>query len=173
MILGKGGTILGVIGLILGAGALGLGGYAWLSVLNVETQVANFSEQSTWYRYNETFLVCTPPATFIPFTGLMINFELGSNEYVHFSFTTRAHVEPVAGWSRIVIYFLVDGVAETSPGAEVGILDGDFMVNFMIHLQCVRDDLLPGDHSVTVLIWGDSTANYIYHSTLLVQKFPL
>ena len=169
--MGKGSTVLGLIGLILGASALGLGGYAWLSVLNVETEVASFSEQTTWYRYNETFLICSPPTTFIPFSGLIIEFELGSNEYIHFSFTTRAHVEPVAGWSRIVVYFLVDGVAETSPGAEVGIYNGDFTVNFMIHLQCVRDDLSPGMHSVTVVIWGDSTANYIWHSTLFVQKF--
>lgn len=77
--MGKGSTVLGVIGLILGAGALGLGGFAWLSVLNVETQVDSFSEQTTWYRYNETFLVCNPPSTFITFSGLMIEFELGPN----------------------------------------------------------------------------------------------
>ena len=170
--MGKGSTILGVIGLILGASALGLGGFAWLSVLNVETQVASFSEQTTWYRYNETALVCNPPSAFITFSGLMIEFELGPNEFVHFSFTTRAHIEPVAGWSRITVYFQVDGTVEPDPSAEVGTYFGDFQVNFMIHLQGVRNDLSPGVHSVTVNIRGTSSANYIFQSMLFVQKFP-
>jgi len=57
--LGKGGTVLGLIGLILGAGGIGLVGYAWLSVSNLEKQV-NIYEQTSWFRENDTNLI--PPA---------------------------------------------------------------------------------------------------------------
>ena len=70
--MGRSGTILGVIGLILGAGGLGLGGYAWLTISSVENQVASFSEQTTWHRYNETVFVCNPSSTYITVSGLMI-----------------------------------------------------------------------------------------------------
>ena len=171
--MGKGSAVLGVIALILGAGGLGLGGLAWISVLRIETQVDNFSEQSSWHKYNATTFNCDP-ATYLTFSGLTIEFELGQNESVFFSFTSWAHTEAVTGaWSRIDVYFRVDGIMELAPSANVGSYDGDFTINFMIHLQDGRDDLLPGVHNVTVAIRGTSTANYIYKSTLLVQKFSV
>lgn len=101
--MGKGSTVLGVIALILAAGGLGLGGLAWLSVSSVENQVASLSEQNIWYKFNETVFVCDP-ATYLTFSGLMVEFELGPNESVYFSFTARAHTEAVSGWSRINVY---------------------------------------------------------------------
>lgn len=166
--MGKGSAALGIIGLILGAGGLGLGGLAWLSVSSVENQVAIFSEQNTWYKFNDSVFICDP-ATYLTFSGLMVELELGPNESVYFSFTARAHTEAVPGWSRITVYFRVDGIFEFDPSAEVGTYNGAFTVNFMLTLQHVRNDLSPGVHNVTVAIRGDSTANYIHYSTLLVQ----
>ena len=138
----------------------------------METQVASFSEQTSWYKYNETTFICDPVA-YLTFSGLMIEFELGQNESVYFSFTARAHTElRVSACSRITDYFRVDGIMELDPSAEVGTYNGGFTINFMLHLQDVRHDLSPGVHSVTVAIRGDSTANYIYKSSLFVQKFP-
>jgi hypothetical protein len=133
--------------------------------------IENFSEQTTWYKYNETTLVCNPPSTYITFDGLKIEFELGPNESVHFSFTTRAHTEVISGWSRITVYFKVEGIMEFDPSAEVGTYNGAFTINFMIYLQDVRDDLSPGLHSVTVVIIGTTTANYIFKSSLFVKSF--
>ena len=170
--MGKGATVLGIIGLILAAGGLGLGGLAWLSVSSIENQVASFSEQNTWYKFNDTVFICDP-ATYLTFSGLMVEFELGPNESVYFSFTARAHTEAVPGWSRITVYFRVDGIFEFDPSAEVGTYNGAFTVNFMLTLQHVRNDLSPGVHNVTVAIRGDSTANYIHYSTLLVQTVSM
>lgn len=171
--MGKGSAALGVIALILAAGGLGLGGFAWISVSNIETQPASFSEKSEWYRYNGTTFNTDPTSTYLTFTGLTIQFELGSNESVYFSFTGRAHTEVVSGsWSRITVHFRVDGIFQSDPSAQVGMYQGSFSINYMLHLQTVRTDLSAGVHSVTVVIIGDSTANYIWKSTLFVQKFP-
>ena len=170
--MGKGSAILGVIALILGAGGLGLGGLAWISVSRVETQVANFSEQNTWYKFNGSTFYCDP-AVYLTFSGLTIEFELGPNESVYFGFTSWVHTEAVSGaWSRITVYFRVDGITELNPSAQVGAYDGSFTIHYMIHLQDVRGDLSPGVHNVTVAIRGTSAANYIWKSSLFVQKFP-
>ena len=172
--MGKGSTVLGVIALILGAGGLGLGGLAWISVSRVETQVANFSEQNTWYKYNDTVFRCDPIQTYLTFTGLTVEFELGPNESVYFSFTSRAHTEQAIGaWSRIFVLFRVDGISRLDPSAEVGAYNVGFTMHSMIHLQDVRDDLSPGVHNVTVVIRGDPAANYIWKSSLFVQKLPM
>ncbi|HDZ18737.1 hypothetical protein LCGC14_0413010 [marine sediment metagenome] len=169
--MGKGGKALGVVGLILGACGLGLGGFAWLSVSRLESQVVLIQEQNIWYKYNITNFACNPTNTYLTFSGLTVEFELGLNESVYFSFSARAHTEPIAGWSRIVVFFRVDDIFGTDPRAEVGTYNGAFPVNFMLNLQDVREDLTPGVHNVTVVIRGESGANYIHHSMLLVQKF--
>jgi len=52
-----------------------------------------------------------------------------------------AHIEQVAGWSKIWVYFRVDGITDTDQHAEVGTYNGDETVHFMIPLQDVRQDL--------------------------------
>ena len=171
--MGKSSTVLGVIALILGAGGLGLGGLALISVSRVETQVATFSEQNTWYKYNDTTFRCDPIQTYLTFTGLTIEFELGPNESVYFSFTSMAHTEQnIGAWSRILILFRVDGISRLNPNAEVGAYNLGLTTHSMIFLQDVRDDLSPGVHNVTIVIRGDPAANYIWKSSLFVQKFP-
>ena len=171
--MGKSSTVLGVIALILGAGGLGLGGLALISVSRVETQVATFSEQNTWYKYNDTTFRCDPIQTYLTFTGLTIEFELGPNESVYFSFTSRAHTEQAIGaWSKILVLFRVDGISRLNPNAEVGAYNLGLTTHSMIFLQDVRDDLSPGVHNVTIVIRGDPAANYIWKSSLFVQKFP-
>lgn len=167
--MGKGSTVLGLIGLLLGAGGLALGGFAWLSVSRVENQVSSLS---SWFKMNNTVFQCSPPFTYITFSGLTIEFELNLDESVYFSFTCRAHTEPIGGWSRVIVYFRVDGLFVSTPNAEGGTFNGVHTAHFMICLQDVRDDLTPGLHTVTVDIWGDSSANYIYQSTLFIQSFP-
>ena len=163
----KGNAALGVIALILAAGGLGLGGFAWISVSNIETQ----SVQNTWYKFNGTSFNSDPSGTYLTFTGLTIEFELSLSESVYFSYTCRVHTEAVpGGWSRITVYFKVDGIMQSDPHAQVGMYMGDFSINYMVHLQNVRNDLSAGTHNVTVVIWGDSTGNYVYQSTLFVQK---
>lgn len=168
--MGRGTTILGVFGLILGLGGIGLGGYAWYSVSILKNQAINWGAQNTWYKENDTTFICNPPLSYLTFTGLAIEFELGTNESVYFSFMAWAHTEPIAGWSKIWVYFRVDGLIDTDQHAEVGTYNGGETVNFMIPLQDVREDLASGTHVVTLVVYGTSSANYISESSLFVQK---
>jgi len=168
--LAKRGAVLGLIGLILGASGLGLGALAWLSVSNLENQVL---EQTTWYKSNNATFASNPPFQYITYSDLTIEFELGSQESVYFSFSARVHTEQVASlWSTFSVFFRVDGIYSNDPFAQVGTYNGNEYINFMINLQDVRDDLSPGEHNVTVDIYGTSSANYIHYSSIFVQKFP-
>ena len=163
--MGKGKTALLILTLLLAAGGLGLGGLAW-----IETQAVSFSNPISWFKYNGTAFYNNPVGTYLTFHGLTIEFELGPDESVLFSFSSKAHVEAVAGWSRISVYFRVDGFMALSPSAQVGMYNGGFTNHYSVHLQDVRDDLLPGVHTVTVVIRGTYSANYIWESSLFVQK---
>ncbi|MHA2284005.1 MAG: hypothetical protein ACXAC5_24470 [Promethearchaeota archaeon] len=169
--MGRGGTILGLIGLILGAGGIGLGGFAWLTVSNLETQLLNFGVQTTWYKENDTTFSSFPSGTYLTFSGLTIEFQLGSNESVYFSFTAWARITRVPGdWSLLWVYFRVDGILDTSRCIRIGTWDGDSFDDFSISLQDVRQDLPIGVHNVTVAIYGTSSGNYISDSSLFVQR---
>jgi hypothetical protein len=162
---------LPILGILLAVSGLVLGAFTFISVSRIDSQVSTYFAQNSWYRYNATIYNTNPTGTYLTFDGLTVEFELEQGESVYFSFTCRAHVEPIPTfWSRVYVFFRVDGIFSSNPGAEVGMYNGAYMENYMIHLQDVRDDLSAGVHNVTVVIWGDSTGNYIWISTLFVQK---
>lgn len=137
----------------------------------VETQVASFSEQGIWYKFNSSNFNCNPINTYLTIAGLTVEFKLGPNESVYFNFTCKAHIEVDLGiWSRVIVLFSVDGIKQPEPSAEVGMYNGGFIMTFMLHLQTVRHDLSSGIHNVTVVINGQATGNNIYENTLIVQK---
>jgi len=153
-----------VSGLVLGA-------FTFISVSRIDSQVTNYFNQNSWYSYDVNVFNTNPSGTYLTFEDLTVEFELEQGESVYFSFTCKAHVEPIPTfWSRVYIFFRVDGIVSFNPNAEVGMFNGANTESYMIHLQHVRDDLSAGVHNVTVEIWGDSTANYIWINTLFVQK---
>jgi len=163
--MGKGSAVLGVLVLILGAGGLGLGGFAWFSVSNIDTQV------NSWTKFVDPAFICNPSSSYLTLTGLTIDFVLEPGDSVYFSFTSTAHVVSIgSGWFTITVFFSVDGISQTEPIAQVGMYAGDFLILFTLHLETVRTDLSPGMHNVTVVINGESTGNYIFDSVLFVQK---
>ena len=169
--MGKGGVALGLIGVFLAAGGLGLGGLAWISVSRVESQVANYTGQTMWYRYNDTSFFCTPAAPKI-FMGLTIDFELGSNESVYFCFAAQVHLEPMASaWSQVTVYFRIDGITRTDTNGWTRLYNSGW-ANLQIMLQHTIDDLSPGDHTVAIVLLGTSSGNYLHESSLFVQRFP-
>ena len=172
--MGVEGPTLPILAIILAVSGLVLGAFTFTSVSRLEAQINLISDQNSWYKDNATTFNTDPIYTHLTFTSLTIEFILGQNQPVYFSFTARAHIEPIpTSWSRIFVYFRVDGLLQSEPRAEVGMYNGAFIIHDMIHLQTVISDLSSGIHNVTVDIYGDSTANYIWSSTLFVQKVEL
>ncbi len=168
--MGNGRPTLPILAILLAISGITLGAFTFVSVSRIETQVANLSDKNSWYRYNGTSVYSDPIYTYLAFEGLIIEFEVGTGESVYFSLICRAHIEPVpTSWSYISVFFKVDGFIAINPNAQVGMYNGAFTIHEMVHLQDVRDNLIPGTHNVTIAIYGFSTANYIWESSLFVQ----
>ena len=163
--MGKGQVALLILTLFLAAGGLGLGSLAW-----IETQTTNVSNPKSWFKYNSSSFYANPVGFYVHYDSLTIEFELGPGESAYFSFSCRAHVEPGPMWSRITVYFRVDELTSLSPYTQVGMYNAGFINHYSLHLQDSRDDLLPGVHTVTVVILSTYSGNYISGSSLFVQK---
>lgn len=166
-----------ILGIILAISSLVLGAFTFTVASRIDSQVTNYFAQNSWYRYtNETFNT-NPSATYITLPSLMVQFDLEQGESVYFSFSCSAHLESAVSathWSRIFVYFKVDGLFDISdPNAEVGMYSITVTHHFVLHLQIVRADLFAGVHNVTVVIYGTSTGNYIFESSLFVQKVAI
>lgn len=175
---------LPILGILLAISGLVLGAFTFTTVSRLEGQVAGMFDQDpccnntitynseSWYKYNGTNFNTNPIYTYLTLAELTVEFELEQNESVYFSFSSSAHLEAnPTSWSRIYVYFRVDGIFQSNPSAEVGMYQETVTHHFMLHLQAVREDLSAGLHNVTVVIYGDSTGNYIWKSSLFVQKF--
>ena len=162
---------LPILGILLAVSGLVLGAFTFTNVSRIDSQVTNYFARNSWYRYNETNFNTDPNYTYLTHPGLMVEFELEQGESVYFVFTSSAHIESnPTSWSRIFVYFRVDGIFQSDPTADVGTYQETVAHHFSIHLQAVRDDLSAGVHNVTVVIYGESTGNYIWKSSLFVQK---
>jgi hypothetical protein len=171
LIMGVNRPALPILGIILAISGLVLGAFTFISVSRIDSQVANLLDQNSLYVYNGTTYNTNPIYVYITITELTVDFELEQGESVYFSFTCNAHLEAnPTSWSRIYVYFRVDGLFQSYPNAEVGMYQETTPHHLMIHLQAVRDDLSAGVHNVTIVIYGDSTGNYIWKSSLFVQK---
>ncbi len=170
-------ALLGIMGLILGAVGLGLGASALTELARFETQLDNISEDTHghngWYKRLDSAVYTNPNFTLIPITGLLITFELESNETVYFSYVAHATLVPDLTISFIGINFRIDGVHLFNPYNSFGIsnvsADGVYST---IALQLYKDDLSAGFHNVTVEILGSHAGNNVNLNTLYVQKYP-
>ena len=166
---------LPILGILLAISGLVLGAFTFISVSRIDSQVADYFDQNSWYKYNGSNFNTDPIFTHLPISELTIEFELGLGDSVYFSFTCQTYINPEpTWWSRIYVFFRVDGInrldPDTYPSAVVGVYQETIGSNFMIHLQDVCDDLSAGIHNVTVVIYGEKTGNYIWKSSLFVQK---
>ncbi|MFX0009631.1 MAG: hypothetical protein ACFE9R_04900 [Candidatus Hermodarchaeota archaeon] len=162
---------LPILGILLAVSGLVLSAFAFVDVSRIDSQVTNYFDQNSWYRYNNTNFNTDPIYTYLTITHLTVEFELEQGDSVYFSFSSSAHIEyNPTSWSRIFVYFRVDGIFQSDPTADVGIYQETVAHHFTIHLQAVRNDLSAGAHNVTVVIYGESTGNYIWKSSMFVQK---
>jgi len=71
--MGKGGSILGIIGILLGAGGLGFGFIAWNNQITMQ---ANLAVQDIWYQYDQNTFIVNPPFTYLHIPNMSIVFDL-------------------------------------------------------------------------------------------------
>ncbi|MFW9901895.1 MAG: hypothetical protein ACFFDY_11545 [Candidatus Thorarchaeota archaeon] len=167
--MGKGGVVLGLIGILIGAGGLVFGFIAWSSLNTIQTQIDENIE--TWYTIDNSTYNVAPAATVLELINNTISFELTSTASVYMSFTCKAEIFPSGGTSSVFFFFKVDGVILTSPMTEVGNLNGGSTEDyFAVHIQHFIESMTAGSHNITVLVSSGIDLNYISEKTLFVQS---
>ena len=171
--MGKGGAILGLIGILIGAGGLALGYLAWSSMTTMQTQMDSFENPiKALYTKNDGPYPVTPEHTVLEIPNLNITFELSVIASVYLSFTCDAEITTDPSQSALFFLFSVDGVDLTSPTTSVGNSNGGSTKDyFSVNMQHLIENMAAGSHNVSVQVSSDGTANEITYMTLYVQVF--
>ena len=167
--MGKGGSILGLIGILLGAGGLGFGFIAWN---NQNTMQASLAAQDIWYQYDGDSFTMNPIDTLLQIPNMSIVFDLATIASIHILFVCRAVISPIpTDYSGISFYFSVDGIWLTEPRVDVGSYEGNSTSDyFSVALQHFIPSFSSGTHNITVMVYSESNPNSVRYCSLTIQS---
>ncbi len=166
--LGKGGTVLGIIGILIGASGLIFGIWIWSSGLN------NTNLNKVYYSENDGPFSITPETTILEIPNLNVSFSLGSVVSVYLSFTCHASIAATTGLTNAFFFFAIDGVNFETIYNRVGTQNGGSttIYYFAVHLQHVIENMAAGSHNVTVKVSKDHAFDCeLSKMTLCAQSF--
>jgi len=161
--MGKGGIILGLIGLLLGAGGLGFG-------------IINFMNQPTvYYVYRDTEFYPSPISEHIPIPELAIVVDTSGPASIHLLFTCSARCHGQVGtYSDLMFYIMIDGVRQTDmPWARTGSFQSNTNYEYStVSLQHYFTLTSAGRYNITITILTEWAGNFIRQSSLWVRSYP-
>ncbi len=175
--MGKGGAILGIIGLLLGAGALGFGFIIWMDQNALESQLSGGgpqeTPQETWYLYNDDIYDITTTNTYLQIPNLSLSIDLTNQTSFYLFFTCLAYTTGNLGRSDIYFFFYADGYIISYPAARVGTFEGNFTSYYhSVSLQHKIQGLGVGSHNFSVYVRSTVDTNSVQYSRLLILSFP-
>lgn len=154
--MGKGaGTVLGIIGILLGAGGLTLGLISWFSLEEAYTQ-------RSWYDYVDLDGLSTTTRENI--YGLSITMNLKSDEILYVSFTCTVQLDGL--WAEFYVYIdnsVTSGRTAVSRDGIAGYL------RYTAAIQHINNTLTGGDHTITVRAYTDDPGTLARDCVLFVQ----
>ncbi|MHA2283424.1 MAG: hypothetical protein ACXAC5_21500 [Promethearchaeota archaeon] len=164
--MGKGGALLGIIGILLGAGGIGFGVINWMNqpVIPHEPQ---------WYSYHDSNFAPTPEAVYFPIPNISIVFELGRPMSLHLLFTcsARCHGNSTT-FSDLFFYFMINDVRQIDmPWARVGSFESNTNYEYYtVSLQHYIEIVPPGVYNITVVVLTEQVGNFIRESSLWIRS---
>ncbi|MFX0104808.1 MAG: hypothetical protein ACFE75_04905 [Candidatus Hodarchaeota archaeon] len=160
--MGKGGVILGIIGIIIGTGGLAFGFVNWLD------------QQSRWYSYRDLEFTPTPESVYIPIPNIPIIFQLGAPMSLHLLFTCSARcLGDPASFSDLFFYFMINDVRQIDmPWARVGSFEsGSTYEYYTVSLQHYIALMHPGVYNITVVVMTEWVGNFIRESSFWIHAY--
>ena len=176
--MGKGGIILGLIGLLLGAGALGLGYINYMNninYMNPPTIDYNVNRPVVYYSYRDTDFTPTPAMVHIPIPDLELVFEIEDPVSLHLLFTCSARCYgDTVSFSDLFFYIMINDVRETDMSwARTGGYESNTNYEYStVTLQHYFTLTTPGIYNITVTILTESAGNFIREASLWIRSYP-
>jgi hypothetical protein len=164
--MGKGGTVLEIIAILIGAGGLTFCLISWTSVQKIN----NLS--NVLYSKNDGPYTINPAFTVLEVPNLNVSFDLSAPASVYLSFNCRASITAASGYSTAFFFFAIDGDLVNSPASRVGNYQGGSTNDYYsVSLQHLIESMVAGYHNVTVRVSSENTVNVLTYMTLYVQTF--
>ena len=161
---GKGGIVLGIIGILIGAGGLGFGFINW----------GNQSQVRIWNDYESDYF--TPAyITYETIPNLNIIVDLAAPAKLYLTFSALAWLQPdPVSYADIIFYYVIDGHTLYNPYTRVGPYKGTAEYDFhSIVLQYYNGTFPGGQHTISVIVWSETTGNIIRECLLTAQSYTL
>jgi hypothetical protein len=176
----KGGVVLGVLALLIGASGLGFGLITWINqnaeqgVVQGETWHTIVVTNTTiefWYIYKEEIFTPTD-LVYTPVPGLYALIDLNVSTPVYMLFTTSTKILPnPVSYSDMLFYFWIDGVRLDHPFTRAGPYQGDATYQYypvtLQHFQL----LSAGIHNISVGVFSEIAGNFMRDSALAITRF--
>jgi hypothetical protein len=176
--MGKGGVILGLIGLLIGASGLGFG------VINYINPPAGPAGPPgppgppgliTYYVYEDAIFTPNPDLVYIPIPNLSIVFEIESPVSLHLLFTCSARcLGDALNFYDLIFYFMINDVRQTDmPWARTGGYQSNTNYEYStVSLQHYFILTTPGIYNITVTVLTEYLGNFIRASSLWIESYP-
>jgi len=172
--MGKGGTVLGLIGMLLGAGGLGFAFIVWNNQNTIETQLTGLAPQEIWYRYYEDIFDVDVQNTYLTIPNMSTSIDLTTQSSIHLLFTCSAATIGNLGRSDVMIYFYIDETIISNPSARVGSNAGDPSAFYhSVTLQLYIAGWSAGTHNISMFVRSTVITNQLQYCALTVRSFPV
>jgi len=159
----KGGVILGIIALLLGAGGLGFGIINWMN-----------QPEPHWYSYHDNEFYPSPIATYLPIPNISITFSLDKPMSLHLLFTCSARClgDPIS-FSDLIFYFMINDIRQINmPWARVGSYESNTNYEYYsVSLQHYIEAFPAGTYNITVVVLTERVGNFIRESSLWIRSY--
>ncbi|MHA2183107.1 MAG: hypothetical protein ACXAAH_16940 [Promethearchaeota archaeon] len=164
--MGKGGALLGILGILLGVGGLGFGLINWMNTPVI-------LHEPHWYSYNDTEFYPSPALEYKPITNISIVFELGRpmSLYLFFTCSARCHGNS-STYSDLLFYFMINDVRRTDmPWTRVGSYESNTNYEYYsVSLQHYLELMPAGAYNITVVVLTEQLGNFIRESSLWIRS---
>jgi hypothetical protein len=161
------GKVLALVALLLALGGLSLQLYSMFIIQ------PDITTRKTWYAENPDSYNTDPIDSFILIPNLYVSIDLKAGESVYFLFICRAAVWENGGINYVQVNLAIDGIRIPDAVNQVQLNTGSgILINRVpLTFQYSTSSLAIGIHTITVLMIGGDTSNYVVYSTLLVQTY--
>ena len=169
--MGKAGTAIGIIGMLLGAGGLGFAFVVWNGQNAIVSDINEL--RNIWARYYEDIFDVDIINTYIPIPNMSLSINLASKASILLSFTCRAGISGNLGRSDVIIYYYIDEVIISNPSARVGGFAGNYSTYFhSVSLDYFSEGWSAGIHNISMFVRSTVDTNYLQYCHLTIQSFP-
>lgn len=176
--MGRGGTVLGLIGIILGAGGVGFGYFILTGQIAIKTDLTDTQDKlalrGIWYSYY-TNIYYPPYQDYGVIPNISIVVDIVAPVSLHLLYVGAVRCSPYPlSFRNLVFYFMIDNVRLLSPKTRVGPYDGDSIYEYSsITLQHFIPKMASGMHNITVVVWSQEGGVFVRQNTFSIVSYPV